>query len=235
MRSFAQSGCSPLPTACLASERRRCASVFRRRRGAPREGHLSRRPDPLRDRGRHRDGRERPACRPSRWPSMPRHGHAPPHRSARGGHARSWGSPASANNESEVPPKPAPGRLRREPRGQVAGRYGSTTSARWRTHEAGTRRFRSAEQTSQQAQAGEALTTLYAEWSRSAPKDEPRLAEFQRLVTMSRDRSSGETREKAGASARPKRWRLEPERTRSLQRNRPECDAVPTGVGRSML
>jgi hypothetical protein len=35
---------------------------------------------------------------------MPRHGHAPPHRSARGGHARSWGSPASANNESEVPP-----------------------------------------------------------------------------------------------------------------------------------
>jgi VIT1/CCC1 family predicted Fe2+/Mn2+ transporter len=57
--------------------------------------------------------------------------------------------------------------------------------------------FEKAERQIEQGKPEQALTILYAEWARAVPKDEVRLAEFQRLVTLIQQRSSPEIREKA--------------------------------------
>jgi hypothetical protein len=57
--------------------------------------------------------------------------------------------------------------------------------------------FERAEREIEQAKFEQALTILYAEWARPVPKDDVRLAEFQRLVELIQQRSNPEIREKA--------------------------------------
>lgn len=60
------------------------------------------------------------------------------------------------------------------------------------------RGFQKAERELERGNPEKALTELHSEWSRPVERDEARLAEFQRLVTVIQQKSDGETREKAG-------------------------------------
>ena len=61
------------------------------------------------------------------------------------------------------------------------------------------RRFRAAESAVEQGRPEKALATLFSEWVSGDKHDPARLAQFHRLLTITREAAYGETKEKAGA------------------------------------